>query len=152
MAFKLPRLWYSTFSYNAYDIIRRLCGQFTHRPQSSSFLWLPCRIPYMNPRKELLWGLWVTMQSISQKRTAKLGALPEGAIQKHRSGGPICKLQPHWTRRFVGSVLRCGVIRVVLGGLGFKTYIAGRSDASTLLTLHPRFSGTFTSRLLEAKS
>ena len=31
----------------------------THRPQSSSFLGLPCRILIMNPKKELLWGLWV---------------------------------------------------------------------------------------------
>ena len=31
----------------------------THRPQSSSFLGLPYRILYRNPKKELLWGLWV---------------------------------------------------------------------------------------------
>ena len=31
----------------------------THRPQSSSFLGLPYRILNMNPKKELLWGLWV---------------------------------------------------------------------------------------------
>ena len=31
----------------------------THRPQSSSFLGLPYRIVNMNPKKELLWGLWV---------------------------------------------------------------------------------------------
>ena len=34
-------------------------GFFTQRPQSSSFLGLPYRILYMNPKKELLWGLWV---------------------------------------------------------------------------------------------
>ena len=31
----------------------------THTPQSSSFLGLPYRILNMNPKKELLWGLWV---------------------------------------------------------------------------------------------
>ena len=31
----------------------------TYRPQSSSFLGLPYRILNMNPKKELLWGLWV---------------------------------------------------------------------------------------------
>ena len=34
----------------------------TQRPQSSSFLGLPYRILYMNPKKELLWGLWVATQ------------------------------------------------------------------------------------------
>ena len=38
--------------------VSRVCG-FTQRPQSSSFLGLPYRILYMNPKKELLWGLWV---------------------------------------------------------------------------------------------
>ena len=33
----------------------------THMPQSSSFLGLPYRILNMNPKKELLWGLWVTL-------------------------------------------------------------------------------------------
>ena len=33
--------------------------EFTHRPHSSSFLGLPCRILHMNHKKELLWGLWV---------------------------------------------------------------------------------------------
>ena len=33
----------------------------THRPQSSSFVGLPYRILNMNPKKELLWGLWVDM-------------------------------------------------------------------------------------------
>ena len=31
------------------------------RPHSSFFLGLPYRILYMNPKKELLWGLWVTL-------------------------------------------------------------------------------------------
>ena len=31
----------------------------THRPHSSSFLGLPYRVLNMNPKKELLWGLWV---------------------------------------------------------------------------------------------
>ena len=31
----------------------------THRPHSGSFLGLPYRILNMNPKKELLWGLWV---------------------------------------------------------------------------------------------
>ena len=31
----------------------------THRPQSSSVLGSPYRILNMNPKKELLWGLWV---------------------------------------------------------------------------------------------
>ena len=34
-------------------------GRSTHRPQSSSFLGLPYRILNMNPKKELLRGLWV---------------------------------------------------------------------------------------------
>ena len=33
--------------------------QYTHRPQSSSFLGLPYRILNMNPKKELFWSLWV---------------------------------------------------------------------------------------------
>ena len=33
--------------------------EFTHRLQSSSFLGLPYRILNMNPKKELLWSLWV---------------------------------------------------------------------------------------------
>ena len=33
--------------------------EFTDRPQSCSFLGLPYRILFMNPKKELLWGLWV---------------------------------------------------------------------------------------------
>ena len=40
----------------------KLSRQLTHRPQSSSFLGLPHRtkrILNMNPKKELLWGLWV---------------------------------------------------------------------------------------------
>ena len=32
----------------------------THRPHSSSFLGLPYRILNMKPKKELLWGLWVS--------------------------------------------------------------------------------------------
>ena len=35
--------------------------QYTHRPQSSSFLGLPYRVLNMNPKKELLWGLWVAI-------------------------------------------------------------------------------------------
>ena len=34
-------------------------GGLTHWPHSSSFLELPYRILHMNPKKELLWGLWV---------------------------------------------------------------------------------------------
>ena len=41
------------------DVEDHLCP--THRPQSSSFLGLPCRILNMNPQKELLWGLWVVL-------------------------------------------------------------------------------------------
>ena len=37
--------------------------RFTHRPQSSSVLGLPSRIKNMNPKKELLWGLWVSRVS-----------------------------------------------------------------------------------------
>ena len=33
-----------------------------HRPQSSSFLGLPYSIRNMNPKKELLWGLWVGLR------------------------------------------------------------------------------------------
>ena len=35
----------------------------TQRPQNSSFLGLPYRILYMNPKKELLWGLWVEINA-----------------------------------------------------------------------------------------
>ena len=31
----------------------------THRPHRSSVLGLPYRILFMNPKKELLWGLWL---------------------------------------------------------------------------------------------
>ena len=33
--------------------------EITNRPQSSSLLGVPYRILNMNPKKELLWGLWV---------------------------------------------------------------------------------------------
>ena len=33
--------------------------RLTHRPHSSSFLGFIFRILYMNPEKELVWGLWV---------------------------------------------------------------------------------------------
>ena len=36
-----------------------LVAKVTHRPHGSSFLGFPYRILYMNPKKELLWGLWV---------------------------------------------------------------------------------------------
>ena len=35
----------------------------THRLRSSSFLGLPYRILYMNPQKELLWSLWVVVNT-----------------------------------------------------------------------------------------
>ena len=38
------------------------CG-LSHRPQSSSFLGFPYRILNMNPKKELLWGLWVVLRA-----------------------------------------------------------------------------------------
>ena len=37
---------------------------FTHRLHSSSFLGLPYRILYMNPKKELLWSLWVGLKLV----------------------------------------------------------------------------------------
>ena len=37
----------------------------THRPQSSSFWGLPYRILNMNPKKELLWGLWVNPKPLN---------------------------------------------------------------------------------------
>ena len=39
--------------------INYLCHLHIQRPHSSSFLGLPYRVLYMNPNKELLWGLWV---------------------------------------------------------------------------------------------
>ena len=36
----------------------------THRLHSSSFLGLPYRILYMNPKKELLWSLWVGLKLV----------------------------------------------------------------------------------------
>ena len=41
------------------DLGLRIYEFITHRPQSSSFLGLPYRTLNMNPKKELLWGLWV---------------------------------------------------------------------------------------------
>ena len=38
----------------------------THRPQSSSFWGLLYRILNMNPKKELLWGLWVYYKDYRQ--------------------------------------------------------------------------------------
>ena len=35
----------------------------THRLHSSSFLGIPYRIPNINPKKELLWSLWVARHS-----------------------------------------------------------------------------------------
>ena len=50
-----PYLW-------AYTLVVAGFGAYgaTHRPQSSSFLGFPYRILNMNPKKELLWGLWLT--------------------------------------------------------------------------------------------
>ena len=42
---------------------KRSVSRCTHRPQSCSFLGLPYRILNMNPKKELLWGLWVLIRS-----------------------------------------------------------------------------------------
>ena len=39
----------------------------THVPLSSSFLGLPYRILNMNPKKELLRGLWVSQQTLNLK-------------------------------------------------------------------------------------
>ena len=36
----------------------------THRPQSSPFWGLPYRILNINPKKELLWGLWVGVGNV----------------------------------------------------------------------------------------
>ena len=36
----------------------------TQRPRSTSFWGLPYRILYMNPEKELLWGLWVEARNL----------------------------------------------------------------------------------------
>ena len=44
-----------------YVVSRRASAIITHRPHSSSFLGLPCRILNMNPKKELLRGLWVSL-------------------------------------------------------------------------------------------
>ena len=40
----------------------RIMGLTTHRPLSSSSLGLPYRILYINPKKELLRGLWVRLE------------------------------------------------------------------------------------------
>ena len=40
---------------------------FTHRPQSSSLLGLPCRILNMNHKKELLWGLRVRFRAYNSR-------------------------------------------------------------------------------------
>ena len=39
----------------------------THRLLSSSFLGLPYRTLNMNPKKELLWSLWVSLSPYTQK-------------------------------------------------------------------------------------
>ena len=49
----------------------------THRPQSSSFLGLPYRILTMNPKKELLWGLWVRSWRSLQRRPREPTSDPE---------------------------------------------------------------------------
>ena len=49
----------------------------THRPHSSSFLGLPYRILHMNPKKELLWGLWV-MQDFHQPKQSESVVSGEG--------------------------------------------------------------------------
>ena len=37
---------------------------FNHRPQSNSFWGFPYRILNMNPKKKLLWGLWVEIREL----------------------------------------------------------------------------------------
>ena len=44
----------------------------TQRLHSSSFLGLPYRILYMNPKKELLWSPWVLIQPINHYGFAEL--------------------------------------------------------------------------------
>ena len=50
---------------------------FTHRPQSSSSLGFIFRILQGNPKKELLWGLWVeyTMQAKKVELTSIVPAV-----------------------------------------------------------------------------
>ena len=59
LSFCWVRVQECTFSYHNAETIDPYYGSHTHRPHSSSFLGFPYRILYMNPQKELLWGLWV---------------------------------------------------------------------------------------------
>ena len=52
-AFWLPRVWGFGFKGSAFRV------WVTQRPESSSFLGLPCRVLNINHKKELLRGLWV---------------------------------------------------------------------------------------------
>ena len=49
----------------------------TLRPQSSSFLGLPYRILNMKPKKELLWGLWVSFRAQNLSGFGRSGCWPE---------------------------------------------------------------------------
>ena len=53
---------------------------FTHRPQSSSFLGFPYRILNMNPKKELLWGLWVDLRASGHRFPLRSAVFLFGAI------------------------------------------------------------------------
>ena len=46
-------------SFGMHDQLELPLHASTHWPHSSSVLGSPYRIPDMNPKKELLWGLWV---------------------------------------------------------------------------------------------
>ena len=72
---------------------------FTHRPQSSSFLALLYRILNMNPKKELLWGLWVV-----RVRSSASGSTLTSELETFRveglgfRGSELEALNPNWKR------------------------------------------------------
>ena len=108
---------------------RFLLLAFTHRPQSSSFLGLPYIILNMNPKKELLWGLWVHKSSKTQS-VSSLGFPPLNAIQ----GQIIGKCWNEWGARNPkpekGRIQRQAHPTKIAGsGLGMKRLVSnfGRS-------------------------
>ena len=62
------------------------CKPYTHRPLSSSFLGLHCRILNMNHKKELLRGLWVVPNFSAFRRALGESDGGQGGLG---SGGPV---------------------------------------------------------------
>ena len=67
------------------------CIVVTHRLHSSSFLGLPYRIRNMDPKKELLWSLWVYSTMLNVHRYSTCGGPESSLPSKYKSQGTESK-------------------------------------------------------------